>query len=102
MFLLVFNIMIQLAGQHGFGQTMAEIGNDHDMIMATLYECSGQAVAIIGMSIAKCSLGTFLLRLVVVSWHEWLIWFFMAFVVLASISTFFPNQSPRLGGIPGI
>lgn len=65
---------------------MAEIGDNDKVVQATLYECIGQAFAIVGMSIAKASLGAFLLRLVVTPWHRWVIWVVMTFVVLASIA----------------
>ena len=85
-FLLIFNVFTHLSANHGFGQTMAEIGSQDEVVKATLYECIGQAFAIIGMSIAKASLGAFLLRLVIVPWHRWVIWSIMTLVVLASIA----------------
>lgn len=65
---------------------MEEIGDQNKVVKATLYECIGQGFAIVGMAIAKASLGAFLLRLVVIPWHRWVIWFMLAFVVLASIA----------------
>lgn len=65
---------------------MEQIGHQDRIVKATLYECIGQGFAIVGMSIAKASLGAFLLRLVVVPWHRWAIWIMMTFVVLASIA----------------
>lgn len=64
---------------------MEEIGNMDHVLLATLYECIGQSFAIVGMAIAKASLGSFLLRLVVVPWHKMAIWFAMVLVTLASI-----------------
>ncbi|KAL2126474.1 hypothetical protein VTI74DRAFT_845 [Chaetomium olivicolor] len=85
-FLLIFTIFTTLAGQYGFGQTMAEIGDEELVVKATLYECIGQGFAIVGMAIAKASLGFFLLRLVTVAWHRIAIWGAMSLVMLASIA----------------
>lgn len=87
-FLLVFTVFIHLSANHGFGRTMDEIGDMNQVVRATLYECIGQAVAIVGMSIAKAALGTFLLRLVTVSWHKTAIWSAMTLVSLASIGAY--------------
>lgn len=67
-FLLIFTIFTHIAGNYGFGQTMEEIGNIDWVVQATLYECIGQGFAIVGMAIAKASLGFFLLRLVTIFW----------------------------------
>ncbi|KAF9873461.1 hypothetical protein CkaCkLH20_08920 [Colletotrichum karsti] len=84
-FLLIFNVFIHLSANYGFGQTMDEIGNMDDVTKATLYECIGQAFAIVGMAIAKWSMGFFLLRLVTVKWQTTAIWVAMVTVGLASI-----------------
>lgn len=85
-FLLIFTVFIHLAGTVGFGQTMEEIGDIELVVKATLYECIGQGFAIVGMAIAKASLGTFLLRLVTVFWHKVAIYAAMSFVTAASIA----------------
>ncbi|KAK3303642.1 uncharacterized protein B0T15DRAFT_402521 [Chaetomium strumarium] len=85
-FLLIFTIFTTLAGNHGFGQTMDEIGDIDQAVRATLYECIGQGFAIVGMAIAKASLGFFLLRLVTIPWHRIAIWSAMTLVMLASIA----------------
>ncbi len=84
-FLLVFTIFTTIAGHYGFGQTMEEIGSIESAVQATLYECIGQGFAIVGMAIAKSSLGFFLLRLVTVRWHRIAIWCAMTLVMAASI-----------------
>jgi hypothetical protein len=84
-FLIIFTIFTTLAGTYGFGQTMEEIGSMDAVVQATLYECIGQGFAIVGMAIAKASLGFFLLRLVTVAWHRIAIWSAMTLVMLASI-----------------
>jgi hypothetical protein len=84
-FLLIFTIFTTLAGQYGFGQTMEEIGSIDMAVQATLYECIGQGFAIVGMAIAKASLGFFLLRLVTIAWHRIAIWTAMVLVMAASI-----------------
>ncbi|KAK4184627.1 hypothetical protein QBC35DRAFT_46590 [Podospora australis] len=85
-FLLIFTIFTHLAGTVGFGQTMEEIGDLDLVVKATLYECIGQGFAIVGMAIAKASLGTFLLRLVTVFWHRVVIFAAMGLVTAASIA----------------
>ncbi|CAP66972.1 uncharacterized protein PODANS_4_5490 [Podospora anserina S mat+] len=85
-FLLIFTIFIHLSGTVGFGQTMEEIGDMELVVKATLYECIGQGFAIVGMAIAKASLGTFLLRLVTVRWHRIAIWSALGLVSGASIA----------------
>ncbi|GAB1315542.1 hypothetical protein MFIFM68171_05752 [Madurella fahalii] len=85
-FLLIFTIFTHLAGNYGFGQTMEEIGNIEWAVQATLYECIGQGFAIVGMAIAKASLGFFLLRLVTIFWHRVAVWAAMVLVMLASIA----------------
>lgn len=87
-FLLIFTVFIHLSGTVGFGQTMEEIGDIELVVKATLYECIGQGFAIVGMAIAKASLGTFLLRLVTVFWHKIAIYAAMGFVSAASIGRF--------------
>ena len=57
---------------------------------ATLYECIGQGFAIIGMAIAKASLGFFFLRLVSSRLHRIAIWTAMALVSAASIGKGLP------------
>ncbi|KAG9255793.1 uncharacterized protein F5Z01DRAFT_699609 [Emericellopsis atlantica] len=70
-FLLIFIIFVQLSAQIGFGVQIEYLQHDMARVTkATLYECIGQGFAIIGMSIAKASLGVFLLRLVSLQWHR--------------------------------
>lgn len=85
-FLLIFTIFTQLAAEIGFGQTIEQLEGDMDIItQASLYECIGQGFAIVGMAIAKASMGFFLLRLVSFQWHKILIWIAMALCMAASI-----------------
>ncbi|KAH6843269.1 hypothetical protein B0I37DRAFT_393535 [Chaetomium sp. MPI-CAGE-AT-0009] len=84
--LIIFTVFTTLAGNYGFGQTMEEIGSMDAVVQATLYECIGQGFAIVGMAIAKASLGFFLLRLVTVYWHRIAIYTAMTLVMLASIA----------------
>ncbi|KAF4774681.1 hypothetical protein HER10_EVM0002379 [Colletotrichum scovillei] len=85
-FLVIFNIFTHLAANHGFGQTPDEIGNIEEVVRATLFECIGQGFAIVGMAIAKWSMGFFLLRIVTLGWHKVAIWTAMVLVGLASIA----------------
>lgn len=93
-FLLVFTIFTQLSAEIGFGQTIAQLNGDMDIItQASLYECIGQGFAIVGMAIAKASMGFFLLRLVSLRWHQIAIWSAMALCMLASIGRQQPLHS---------
>ncbi|KAK5651804.1 hypothetical protein OQA88_11672 [Cercophora sp. LCS_1] len=85
-FLLIFTIFTHISGLYGFGRTPEEIGDMEKVVKATLYECIGQGFAIVGMAIAKCSLGFFLLRLVTLQWHRIAIWGAMGLVSAASIA----------------
>lgn len=85
-FLLIFTIFTQLSANIGFGQSLVELERDMERVtQATLYECIGQGFAIIGMAIAKCSLGLFLLRLISAKWQKLTVWSAMVLVTLASI-----------------
>ena len=98
-FLLVFTIFTTIAGHYGFGQTMEEIGSIESAVQATLYECIGQGFAIVGMAIAKSSLGFFLLRLVTVLWHRIAIWCAMTLVMAASIGELHTGCCPLVFGL---
>ncbi|EKJ77761.1 hypothetical protein FPSE_02259 [Fusarium pseudograminearum CS3096] len=70
-----------IAAYHGFGQSMpgpdaSNIAFDH-AAYAIKNQMIGQTFAVIGMSIAKFSLGFFLLRIVVEKWQRIAIWFAM-------------------------
>ncbi|RFN49797.1 hypothetical protein FIE12Z_5945 [Fusarium flagelliforme] len=60
-----------------------------DLPLAMLYEAASQTFAIIGMSIAKASLGLFLLRLVKERWHKIAIWSMMTCLFAASVCVCF-------------
>ncbi|SPO03188.1 related to integral membrane protein pth11 [Cephalotrichum gorgonifer] len=85
---LIFTVFTQLSANHGFGQSMSEIGDAEDVARAVLLEVIGQTFAAIGMAVAKWSLGLFLLRFVNINmiWHRTAIWTAMAGLMLTSIS----------------
>lgn len=58
-------------------------------VSAILFEAIGQTFAVIGMAVAKQSLGLFLLRLVTETWHKLAIWMTMGSLMAASISVCF-------------
>ncbi|KAH6983812.1 hypothetical protein EDB80DRAFT_625294, partial [Ilyonectria destructans] len=89
--LLLYTVFIQLSANYGFGQNMFEIEDVGDAVRAVLLEVIGQTFAIIGMAVAKWSLGLFLLRLVDVNmiWHRMAIWAAMIGLTLTSISVVF-------------
>ncbi|KAH7308597.1 hypothetical protein B0I35DRAFT_442270 [Stachybotrys elegans] len=87
--LLMFTICITVSAQYGFGQNMNEILNPDNIVRAILWELVGQTCNVIGMSLAKWSLGFFLLRLVTKTWLKVIIWINMGCLMSASISTTF-------------
>ncbi|KAM0547822.1 hypothetical protein ACHAPJ_010168 [Fusarium lateritium] len=90
-FLLLYTIFATAAAHYGFGQNMLDISNNNpdDLPLAILFEAIGQTFAVVGMAVAKWSLGLFLLRLVKEQWHKIAIWLSMACLMGASISTCF-------------
>lgn len=90
LFLLLFTVFTHLSANYGFGQNTFEIEVD-DAVRAILLELIGQTFAIIGMAVAKWSLGLFLLRIVDVSmvWHKMAIWTAMVGLMMTSISVVF-------------
>jgi len=80
-----------LSANYGFGQNTFEIKDVEDVVRAVLLEVIGQTFAIIGMAVAKWSLGLFLLRLLNPNmiWHRMAIWAAMAGLMLTSISVVF-------------
>jgi hypothetical protein len=68
---------------------MADITVIDDLINAILFEAIGQTFAVVGMAVAKWSLGLFLLRLVTQPWHKIVIWIAMGSLMAASISVCF-------------
>ncbi|RSL59268.1 hypothetical protein CEP54_007332 [Fusarium duplospermum] len=65
-----YAVFIGVAAHYGFGQNMREIEPPRHIMLAVLYECIAQTFAVIGMAVAKWSLGLFLLRLVQHTWHK--------------------------------
>ncbi|KAK3294502.1 uncharacterized protein B0H64DRAFT_188895 [Chaetomium fimeti] len=89
-FLLVcYTTMTTVSAHYGFGQRVAEIGDLDDLANTILFEAIGQVFAVIGMAVAKWSLGLFLLRLVTQAWHKIAIWVTMGSLMAASISVCF-------------
>ncbi|KAH8657362.1 hypothetical protein BGZ61DRAFT_371278 [Ilyonectria robusta] len=88
-FLTFYTIFINVAATYGFGQNQDDILDLDDLSHAILFEATGQTFAVIGMAVAKWSLGLFLLRLVKARWHRIAIWISMACLMGASVSTCF-------------
>jgi hypothetical protein len=68
---------------------MADIADAEDLVKAILFEAIGQTFAVVGMAVAKWSLGLFVLRLVTQAWHKIAIWLTMGSLMAASISVCF-------------
>ena len=58
-----------------------------EAVQAVYMEMIGQTFAVLGMAIAKLSLGIFLLRIVVKAWHRVSIWISMGSLSLVSVMT---------------
>jgi len=82
----MYTICTTVAAHYGFGQNMFDIPVMDDLVNAILFEAVGQTFAVIGMAVAKWSLGLFLLRLVTEKWHKIAIWTMMLILMGASIS----------------
>ncbi|KXX75860.1 hypothetical protein MMYC01_207351 [Madurella mycetomatis] len=87
--LLCYTIFTTISAHYGFGQNMADITVIDDLVSAILFEAIGQTFAVVGMAVAKWSLGLFLLRLVTQAWHKVAIWIVMSSLMGASISVCF-------------
>lgn len=76
---------------YGLGQNLPDIleNDPDDLPPALIYEATSQTFAILGMSIAKWSLGLFLLRLVQEQWHKVAIWLSMGCLMAASVAVCF-------------
>ncbi|KAK3934266.1 hypothetical protein QBC46DRAFT_83709 [Diplogelasinospora grovesii] len=107
LFLLFYTLFMQVSSGYGFGQAITDLTLD-DAVNAVKWEMVGQTFAVLGMAIAKLSLGLFLLRIVVETWHRVAIWIASASLLLVSVMTAIvfwiqclPSQSifdPRVPG----
>lgn len=75
-----------ISGIYGFGQPITSLEMDL-AVKAVYYEMIGQTFAVLGMAIAKLSLGIFLLRIVVKPWHRISIWVSMVSLAVVSVMT---------------
>lgn len=75
-----------ISGLYGFGQSITSLEMDL-AVKAVYYEMIGQTFAVLGMAIAKLSLGIFLLRIVVKKWHRISIWISMVSLAIVSVMT---------------
>lgn len=82
---------------------------DLDSAAKAIYnELIGQTFAVLGMAIAKLSLGIFLLRIVIKQWHRISIWISMVSLFIVSVLTALvlwvqrlPTQSVYDSRVPG-
>lgn len=86
--LLCYTIFVTVAAQYGFGQSASDLATS-DLANSILFEAIGQTFAVIGMAVAKWSLGVFLLRIIHLRTHKALVWTVMGLLVGASISACF-------------
>ncbi|KAF7169151.1 hypothetical protein CNMCM5623_001938 [Aspergillus felis] len=85
-FLLLYTVFLTVSNQHGFGQPIKTLSMD-EAVHAVYMELVGQTFAVLGMAIAKLSLGIFLLRIVVKTWHRVSIWVSMVSLAFVSVLT---------------
>ncbi|GIK07119.1 hypothetical protein Aspvir_002774 [Aspergillus viridinutans] len=85
-FLLLYTVFLTISNQHGFGQPIKALSLD-EAVHAIYWEMVGQTFAVLGMAIAKLSLGIFLLRIVVKTWHRVSIWVSMVSLSMVSVMT---------------
>ncbi|GAW23297.1 hypothetical protein ANO14919_128520 [Xylariales sp. No.14919] len=74
MLFLIYNTLLQLSAEYGFGRDISDIDSLDDVNRAILYEIIGQTLLIIGNFFAKVSIGFFLTRLVTKRRHKVAIW----------------------------
>ncbi|EAQ87745.1 hypothetical protein CHGG_04364 [Chaetomium globosum CBS 148.51] len=60
--LVCYTAATTVSAHYGFGQRVADIGDLDDLANTILFEAIGQTFAVVGMAVAKWSLGLFLLR----------------------------------------
>ncbi|KAI1424602.1 hypothetical protein F5Y12DRAFT_751742 [Xylaria sp. FL1777] len=84
----IYNFLLQLSAEYGFGRDISEIDSLDDLSRAILYELIGQTLLIIGNVCTKVSIGFFLARLVASRGHKIAIWIpVFAFSLLVIVST---------------
>ncbi|KAH8666576.1 hypothetical protein BX600DRAFT_497366 [Xylariales sp. PMI_506] len=87
--LVLYVSSMTVSASYGFGQNVDDIADPQQLSHAMLFEMIGQTFAVLGMAVAKWSLGLFLLRLVAKTWHKVAIWAAMVILMGASISVCF-------------
>lgn len=86
---MAYTASTTVSSHYGFGMNMWDIKNPNNEVKAILYEAIGQTFAVVGMAIAKWSLGLFLLRVINETWQKVAVWVAMISLMGASISTCF-------------
>lgn len=87
--LVLFTTFIHISATYGFGVSLLDIHDQQAASNAVFFELISQTFAMLGMAVAKVSLGLFLLRLVKETWHAVAIWIAMIILLGASVSTIF-------------
>ncbi|RLL97500.1 hypothetical protein CFD26_105870 [Aspergillus turcosus] len=86
LFLMLYTVFLTISERHGFGKPITTLSMD-EAVHAVYMEMVGQTFAVLGMAIAKLSLGIFLLRIVVKTWHRVSIWVSMISLSIVSVMT---------------
>lgn len=87
MFLLIYTVLSHAAALHGFGfPNPDEPSPNIDFLVRGMYlQTIAQTFAVLGMAIAKMSLGVFHIRLVRLLWHKIVIWIAISTLAVVSV-----------------
>lgn len=78
---------ITVGVQYGIGKRYADVP-PADYSKAIMWEAIGQAICIMGIAASKSSVAVFLLRIVILKWHKWLLWFcIMSTTIWCTVTT---------------
>ncbi|KAG9228466.1 hypothetical protein BJ875DRAFT_435271 [Amylocarpus encephaloides] len=74
--LMPYTVACTFAVSDGFGSHAKDLSTEQ-FVLATRSEIIGQTFCIIGIATSKASVAVFLLRITVVAWHKWTLYFLM-------------------------
>ncbi|KAK6071149.1 hypothetical protein SCUP234_09852 [Seiridium cupressi] len=97
---LLYTIFVTVAAMHGLGSHATELTLEQ-FAMSTKWELMGQTANILAIATSKSSVAVFLIRIVNVNWHKWLLHFsvFSTFFVCVSCVIFMYTQCTPAQGI---
>ncbi|KAK9787634.1 putative Integral membrane protein pth11 [Seiridium cardinale] len=97
---LLYTIFVTVAAMYGLGSHATDLTLEQ-FAMSTKWELMGQTANILAIATSKSSVAVFLIRIVNVNWHKWLLHFsiFSAFFVCVSCVVFMYTQCSPAQGI---